>query len=61
MTLEDKIEILREKGYPVDDFTIAEINRHYERVIGMNIDTIKGFGDHPHQDEFEEGESATDS
>lgn len=57
MTLDQKIEKLNSLGYPADDFTVKEVNRHYERVIAMNItDSIKNAGNHPRADEYQEGE-----
>lgn len=57
MTLEQKVEKLKSLDYPADDFTVAEINRHYDRVVGMNItESIKKAGRHPNADDYEEGE-----
>lgn len=61
MSIDEKMKVLKEKGYPVDEMSMTLINRNYERVIGMDIDTIKGVGDHSHQDNFEEGENEPDS
>lgn len=55
MTLDQKIEKLKSLDYPVEDFTVAEINRHYERVVSMNITTsILEASQHPHSEEIKE-------
>lgn len=56
MSIEEKMKVLRDIGYPVDEFTIAQVNRHYDRVLGMGIKHIKNVSLHPHADEFD-GES----
>ena len=51
MNIEEKIEALKKVGYPTDEFTITQINRQYERVIGMGIKDIRNVGLHPHANE----------
>ncbi|MCZ2101127.1 MAG: hypothetical protein LC107_06275 [Chitinophagales bacterium] len=57
MTLEQKIKKLKSLDYPIDTFTVDEINRHYDRVEGMNItESVKTFGRHPHANDYRAGE-----